>query len=290
MFPPLVTIYNTNHCQHACAHCFLTVSRMLNKGEMRFDHFVSLVNSLRGRGVFIISLSGGDPFLHPRAYDMIRAIDEAGFKPFIACNPSPEIEFNRLLRMNVTSLQFSLDRVDADAHDVVRGVGSFRSTCAMIAAAIRHGIKVNLSVCLHAGNFDEVAEFISLARRLEIFRLKFVFLKGFLGAPPAPSLTLHEEARGQVRDLLVRLDGEASIAEWVVLSGFDIRRARPLTPRWLDVSIAVDGDVLVGPESRRMFNCFHDSDWIEKYDDACRQSALATDDGVCVAKRARSLK
>ena len=79
MFPPLVTIYNTNHCQHACAHCFLTVSRMLNKGEMRFDHFVSLVNSLRGRGVFIISLSGGDPFLHPRAYDMIRAIDEAGF-------------------------------------------------------------------------------------------------------------------------------------------------------------------------------------------------------------------
>lgn len=219
MFPPLVTIYNTNHCQHACAHCFLTVSRMLNKGEMRFDHFVSLVNSLRGRGVFIISLSGGDPFLHPRAYDMIRAIDEAGFKPIIACNPSPEIDFNRLLRMNVTSLQFSLDRVDANTHDVVRGVGSFRSTCAMIAAAIRHGIKVNLSVCLHAGNFDEVADFISLARRLEIFRVKFVFLKGFLGAPPAPSLALHEEARGQVRDLLVRLDGEASIAEWVCSPG-----------------------------------------------------------------------
>ena len=66
MFPPLVTICNTHQCQHSCSHCFLTITRTLNTGEMAYKDFCNLIESLRGHGIFLISLSGGDPFLHPR--------------------------------------------------------------------------------------------------------------------------------------------------------------------------------------------------------------------------------
>ena len=95
---------------------------------------------------------------------MIQAIGDADFKPIIACNPSPAIDFERLLAMNVTSLQFSLDASNARGHDLVRGRGSFEATCEFITRAKRHGVKVNLSVCVTAENRGDVAAFVRLAR------------------------------------------------------------------------------------------------------------------------------
>ena len=265
MFPPLVTIFNTNHCQHSCRHCFLSITRTLNTGEMDYQDFRRLIESLRGHGIFLISLTGGDPFLHPRAYDMIQAIGKADFKPLVACNLSPVIDFDRLLAMNVTSLQFSMDASNASGHDFVRGRGCFDSTCDFIIRAKRHGLKVNLSVCVTVKNRGDVATLVKLARHLGIYRLKFVFWDGFFGAPGATGFSLTKEMRAEVRATLVRLDRTEGIADWVVLSGFDLRRAQPLTARWLDLSIAANGDVFVGPRGLRLCNCFSDSDWMTQY-------------------------
>jgi len=72
LIPQSATLYVTNHCQFSCEHCFLTNSKLLNKNHLEFSQVQRIIDDFVRHKIFMGVISGGDPFLYPYFYDVIK--------------------------------------------------------------------------------------------------------------------------------------------------------------------------------------------------------------------------
>ncbi len=111
--PILAQIIPTRRCNLACAYCyeFDNVSRPVPTEEMlrRIDRLAAL-------GTSIITLSGGEPLLHPEAEKIVGRIRDHGVIATIITNgyPLTRTRIDRLNRAGLDSLQVSIDNVEPD--------------------------------------------------------------------------------------------------------------------------------------------------------------------------------
>ncbi len=111
--PVLAQIVPTRRCNLACAYCseFDSVSTAVPTVEMlrRIDRLAAL-------GTTIITLSGGEPLLHPEAEAVVARIRKHGIIATIITNgyPLTRTRIDRLNRAGLDSLQISIDNVGPD--------------------------------------------------------------------------------------------------------------------------------------------------------------------------------
>jgi MoaA/NifB/PqqE/SkfB family radical SAM enzyme len=111
--PIVAQIVPTRRCNLSCAYCneYDRVSDPVPFGEMR-----RRIDRLAGLGTGIITLSGGEPLLHPELTDLIRYIRGYGAVATLITNGyllSPVL-IDRLNEAGLDSLQISIDNVDPD--------------------------------------------------------------------------------------------------------------------------------------------------------------------------------
>ncbi len=111
--PILAQIIPTRRCNLACAYCheFDSVSKPVPTDEM-----LRRVDKLAALGTAIITLSGGEPLLHPDAERIVRRIRDHGIIATVITNGYP-LTRTRILRFNrarLDSLQISIDNVCPD--------------------------------------------------------------------------------------------------------------------------------------------------------------------------------
>jgi radical SAM protein with 4Fe4S-binding SPASM domain len=87
--PPFASIELTYQCNLACRFCYNPVER---RGQVRshplpkpgapplaFEEIVSLLDQLRDMNVLFLTLTGGEPLVHPRFWDIAEAAKARGF-------------------------------------------------------------------------------------------------------------------------------------------------------------------------------------------------------------------
>lgn len=67
--PNFVDINITNNCNMNCVHCYVG-EQPLN--QMSLEQGMSYIQELQKLGVFKVSLTGGEPLLHPNFMDFIQ--------------------------------------------------------------------------------------------------------------------------------------------------------------------------------------------------------------------------
>lgn len=164
---PVSVVWSLSYgCNLRCLHCYQNASRP-SSDELTLDQQLSVVDQMARAGVSMVVLSGGEPLTNPnlgklieriRAHEMAISIDSNGVLMDRGVVES-------LRRAGVTSVELSLDAVDARSHDRFRGLeGAFEKTLEAIDICSEAGMFTTVATTATTLNYADSSELISLAR------------------------------------------------------------------------------------------------------------------------------
>jgi radical SAM protein with 4Fe4S-binding SPASM domain len=166
--PNRITLLLTHRCPLSCEFCF-DASQVLTAaptGDMSLEVVDRLLELLRASSVrdFNVSLSGGEPTLHPSFLDILARITEAGFSATILSNGQTLADprfMDEVLRFNVWNFQFSIEGASAAVHDARVGCpGAWERTLRALENALARKARFITNSTLAAQNPDEAFRLI----------------------------------------------------------------------------------------------------------------------------------
>lgn len=181
--PPLapslryLLVHVTDRCTLRCRHCFIgpQTGKDLPLADIlrAADEFAAL-QGLR----FIVS--GGEPLLHRHFWRLNERLPAYPFRSILLTNGTMiDREAARSLRFH--EVQVSLDGPE-EAHDQLRGRGSFRRALGALRLLAEAGVPVSVATVVFAGNLERFDELEAILRELP--------LKGWSIDVPCPAGTL----------------------------------------------------------------------------------------------------
>jgi len=152
--PPLTSLYLyiSGSCNLACRHCWITPTYQSggNGGkQVGVDDVRKAIREARPLGLQTVKLTGGTLIDH----DLAKFLQQ---------------------RDHVSFISVSLDGIDAETHESLRGVrGSFEQAITGIRNLVEQGFRPQLICTLHRGNVSQMGEVIKLAEDLGCGSVKF---------------------------------------------------------------------------------------------------------------------
>ena len=167
----LVTLELVGPCNLRCSYCLRSESMLYGKAAfLSRERVLKILTAIQRQWApFSISLTGGEPTLHPEFGGIVADIARLGLPMRLVTNGS---RFDRVaddllgLRGNLRGVAFSLDGADREAHDRWRGAGSFdRVMKAMMTARVK-GLPFQVNVVLRRDTLPAMQPIVLLAARL----------------------------------------------------------------------------------------------------------------------------
>ncbi len=164
-----VSLEVTRSCNLRCKHCY-NDSGVQKRNELSFEEIKQLIDELENTGVLNVMLTGGEPLLHPRLFDIIELIRLHSMSCMLFTNGTLLTkEVVTALKGRVLSVTVSIDGAVPETHDSFRGVpNSFEKTVKAVKMLKEAGIPVRCSVCIHKGNLREVTDIVRLLEELKV--------------------------------------------------------------------------------------------------------------------------
>jgi MoaA/NifB/PqqE/SkfB family radical SAM enzyme len=109
-------------CNLHCAHCFVSATR--DGGTMPYEQITSvLIPRLAECRVERVTLTGGEPTIHPRFLDVVRAFRRAGMQVGVCTNATTldGEQISALARIGGVHCNVSLDGFRPESHGRFRG-------------------------------------------------------------------------------------------------------------------------------------------------------------------------
>ncbi len=126
-------------CNLHCAHCFVSATR--DGTTMLFEQITDvLIPRLAECRVERVTLTGGEPTIHPRFLDVVRAFRQAGMQVGVCTNATTldGRQIGELQQIGGVHCNVSLDGFRPESHGKFRGnQGSFATTVATVRALAR---------------------------------------------------------------------------------------------------------------------------------------------------------
>lgn len=157
LIPFSATIEITDACNEYCVHCY--------RGERKpsywnIDTFESVLAQLRDMGCLHITLTGGEPLVHPEVLSFLELISDYGFVLTLQTNGTRlnEDVISLLAKQPVKDIAISLYSTVEEVHDFITGLkGSCSKTMSAIRALRERCIPVSVNMPVMTLNKDSVA-------------------------------------------------------------------------------------------------------------------------------------
>jgi selenobiotic family peptide radical SAM maturase len=194
----------TNRCSFQCRHCYDRTPRAELSAAEVDQVFGDLLLFCGRRGVQPrLSLTGGDPLLHPSFWALYTAAASARVGTSLLGNPVEAPVIERLLAIRPPAFyQVSLEGLE-DHNDHVRGRGHFARTLAFLRDARAHGLRTVVMLTLTRDNIDQViplgARLSGLTSRVTFNRLSQVGEAADLAVPTREAFASFLRAYVQAR-------------------------------------------------------------------------------------------
>ena len=181
--PPLTSlyVYASGSCNLACRHCWIDPQYQGSSGDnglhVPLEHVRKAIREAKPLGLGSVKLTGGEPTLHPQFRELVTLIDETGLNITVETNGTlVDDDLAAFLKAtpNFSFISVSVDGVDAETHDALRGVrGSHEQALDGIKALVKAGFRPQIICTLHKGNVAQVDEMVALAEELGCGSVKF---------------------------------------------------------------------------------------------------------------------
>jgi MoaA/NifB/PqqE/SkfB family radical SAM enzyme len=123
--PHVITVAITYNCQCDCAHCSALDYRKQaseNGHALTYDELSTAIKQAVDLGTTCVILTGGEPLVHPRVYDLIRGVDRSRSVCTMFSNGELLVEptVAKLKAAGLYGVFVSIDHPDAERHDLNR--------------------------------------------------------------------------------------------------------------------------------------------------------------------------
>jgi radical SAM protein with 4Fe4S-binding SPASM domain len=165
---PLKSIYFTvtRRCDLACHYCYQGLTNRANTDMSLEQAIIALDKIQRVNPRCIIIVTGGEPFSHPRIFDILEQIDARGFRFTILSNGTyiDEACAARLKALpHFWYIQLSMDGITEETHSLTRGRGHLKKVQHAFDSILAHGLPFVLAPTAHDGNLHELYDVAALA-------------------------------------------------------------------------------------------------------------------------------
>jgi radical SAM protein with 4Fe4S-binding SPASM domain len=268
-------LHITNRCNLSCLQCYAGAGQRKKDLDLPTARILALIDELVDQGGNSITISGGEPFLHP---DIEQIMAYAGRKLSIRLlSNGTRIDEKRaqwLADLDVF-IQLSIDGPNSEINDAIRGKGTFKRILRAIDLLHAAGLSERLNLCTTVmnQNISHLHEIIRLADRLGVPLVRFLPLRDCGAAHGnwgdiASGITVqdHEAFYHEIQKLMTRVEKPA-ISVSCGLSGFMLEVPEPFDDGiWCPVGrqlvVNTDGHVypcvLLMQEAYGIGNIFHD--------------------------------
>ncbi len=163
--PICLTWELTYACNLSCVHC-LSSSGRRDPNELSTEEAKAVIDSLADLQVFYINIGGGEPMIRRDFNELVDyAISKNVGVKFSTNGTYIDAEAaERFAAMDLLDIQISMDGVDAEVNDAVRGEGSWAASVAAmdhLAAAGMKDFKISVVVTTH--NVTQLDDYKMLA-------------------------------------------------------------------------------------------------------------------------------
>lgn len=209
---PVVTI--TSACNLDCPICYVH-----NKNDdafhMPIEDFQLILDHLRtdhGGELDIINLTGGEPTMHPRLFDMLAMANAAGIHRVTVCSngirlAKDEAYVERLAALGAR-IALSFDTFDPHADKLLQGANMLATKLRCMELCEKHGVDVTLIPVMTRGvNEHEVGKILAFALQHESVRHVEVHTMTFTGQSGA---TFQRSGRISMLEVLEEIDRRTS--------------------------------------------------------------------------------
>lgn len=150
----------TGRCNMNCLHCFNAADGSPSTDEFSFEQGLDLLDQCTACGIRTVTLTGGEPLLHPRLPDLVRSAAERGIA-VAEVNTNGTYVTDALLDSLEGCGQrptFKVSFDGAGCHDWLRNhPGAERDALAAIDLLVARGFRACAQMNLHGGNLDALA-------------------------------------------------------------------------------------------------------------------------------------
>jgi len=168
--PPLIVWNYTNLCNLRCKYCYQSAGKPA-ENELNFEEKIDLIKSMVDANVSYLALSGGEPIMGPRFWDVLSYASKY-LHTSIASNGTL-LEDNKLVERladcGAKNVFVSLDGATAESHEFIRGKGNFARTIRGIQNLVKNEhLRVGINCVVTRRNFHEIQSIINLAIKLGV--------------------------------------------------------------------------------------------------------------------------
>lgn len=173
-----IYLYLTQGCNQACRHCWLSPKFDENGSKypvLSFDDIKKAITEGKELGLTNAKLTGGEPLLHPEFIKITKFLRENGIKMTMETNGLLLDNDDTIEAIQHISTSISLDGVDAETHDWMRGIpGSFDKLMENIKRLNFYGVFVQLIMTVMRKNVDQIENIVINAKNWGIVKsIKF---------------------------------------------------------------------------------------------------------------------
>jgi MoaA/NifB/PqqE/SkfB family radical SAM enzyme len=161
--PFLAQLVVTRRCNLACGYCNEFDD---HSPEVPYDTLVDRIDRLKDLGTFTVELTGGEPMLHPRIYDLVTHARKRSFFRVKMISNAFLLGADRVLRLNDAGLQAMQISVDGVRPNEVtqKTLAPLRKKLETVAKLAE--FEVVVSGVLGAAPIEETLEVVSFVRSL----------------------------------------------------------------------------------------------------------------------------
>ncbi|MFC0844670.1 radical SAM/SPASM domain-containing protein [Streptomyces noboritoensis] len=170
-----VYLYITEACQLRCSDCYMG-ARLERALKMPYEQIVATLAAWRQMGGSKLTVLGGEPTLHPRYEDTIRAAGQLGYEHVITTSNGlgpARRKFRRLDPSDFAYVQISVDGGSAATHDAVRGPGTFADTMVTVKELCERGFDTRIICTVSKRNETDCLGLIDVADELGVSLVKY---------------------------------------------------------------------------------------------------------------------
>lgn len=153
----------TDRCNLRCKHCYIYDKGGSELSPWQIKDILKEFEEMQGLRVLI---SGGEPLMH-QGFEEINAMLPEFFIRKVLFTNGLLLNKKRLKGLNVDEMQISIDGLE-EAHDSLRGKGTFNSALDAVKRAIDSGFEVSVSTMVHPGNLNDFDKMESLFKETGI--------------------------------------------------------------------------------------------------------------------------
>jgi len=166
-------------CNMKCAHCYPESSADYSGKVLTVEQQFESISKLAEAEMKMICLSGGEAFILPHLFGLIKSIRAHGMRVWISSNGSliDEKIAAKLAAANIDGISISLDSAEEIIHDDFRKFkGAYQRAISAVKHLVDYGVTVDLDHTATSVNGPNIANIVELADRLGV---DSIFLKRF---------------------------------------------------------------------------------------------------------------